>query len=455
MDWILISGVLVFLVTTAIFWTRLSYSKLKHQQEIQEKTQAIEERDRKQLEVVQLREELKSSQVQNSDLVQRLAVSDTRILEYDRRLGEQKQLLDDAEKKFSAVFKGLATEVLSQSSEAFLKLAAERLDKKTVEAKGAFDEKISIFQRLIEPIRESLGKVETDLSKVEKERAEQYGKIAAQMAAVTQSSESLKKEAMSLSTALRRPEVRGSWGEIQLRRVVELAGMSSYCDFEEQVTAQKDDKLQKPDMIVRLPNGRQIIVDSKAVLDAFLDAESAATEAEKKDLYLRHARNLRSRVSDLSRKSYWEQFKDSPEFAVLFIPNEALLAAAVEVDRAIIEDALSERIVIATPTTLVALLKAVAYGWQQEKVTENAQKVIAAAKELHERVAPWLKHMEDLGKRLDGAVGSYNSAVSSLERRVLPAAKRLKELGVPGAEELRDLNEVHERVRELKSPEIG
>ncbi len=256
-------------------------------------------------------------------------------------------------------------------------------------------------------------------------------------------SEKLKKEASTLSQALRRPEVRGSWGEIQLKRVVELAGMSAYCDFEEQVSVRDGDKnLLKPDLIVRLPNNRVVVVDSKAVLDAFLDAVETDDAEKKKEALERHAKNLRSRVSNLSLKSYWEQFENSPEFAVLFIPNEALLSAAVEIDRSIIEDALSEKIIIATPTTLVALLKAIAYGWQQNQLTENAQKMVDLTKDFYDRLTPWLRHLSKIGDALEGATKAYNDSIGSLDTKVLPSVRRLKEMGFQDKEDLPILEEV-------------
>lgn len=381
----------------------------------------------------------------------RAAKSDAELQEAQKRLTEQEARHRESQAQLEQSFKALAAEALTQSSESFLKLASERLDKKTIEGRAAFDEKVTQFNKLIEPIREALSKVETDLNRVEKDRLAQFSKLSEQLFQVSQSSESLRKEASSLTSALRRPEVRGSWGEIQLRRVVELAGMSSYCDFEEQVTATKEDSLQKPDMIVRLPNERVIIVDSKAVLDAFLDATQAEDSEKKKDALARHARNIRSRVASLAKKSYWEQFEHAPDFCVLFIPNEALLASAVEVDRDLIEDALADRIVIATPTTLVALLKAVAYGWQQNQLTENAQQVIQSAKEFYERISTWSEHMSQVGSKLESAVKSYNSAVGSLESRVLPSARKMNELGLFSQSSVPTLEPIDEMTRQLNS----
>ena len=379
-----------------------------------------------------------------SELSKAIMERDLKTQEAEKRLNEQKTFFQDTQNQMEKIFKGLASETLESQSKNFLNLAAERLDKKTTEASGTLNEKVLEFQKLLSPMKETLTKLQTDLSTVEKERNEQFGKIAQQLSQVTITSEKLKEEASSLSKALRRPEVRGSWGEIQLKRVVELAGMNSFCDFDEQVSVRDGEKnLLKPDLIVRLPNNRLVVVDSKAVLDAFLDAVDAENPEDKKKALERHAKNLRSRVQDLSKKSYWEQFEQSAEFAVLFIPNEALLSAAVEIDKSIIEDALKEKIIIATPTTLVALLKAIAYGWSQNQITENAQNMINQAKEFYERLSPWLKHLSKVGVNLESAVKSYNDSISSLDLRVLPSVRKLKELGFKDREELPQIEQVN------------
>ncbi|MEQ1877856.1 MAG: DNA recombination protein RmuC [Bdellovibrionia bacterium] len=328
-------------------------------------------------------------------------------------------------------FKALASETLQNQSESFLKLASERLDKKTAEAKGVLDERAMLFQKLVEPIEKTLTQVQRDMGAFEKNRGEQFGKISEQLRSFAVNTEVWQKEAKSLSQALRRPEVRGSWGELQLRRVVELAGMSAHCDFEEQVTVRTEGGGNlRPDMIVKLPNERILVVDAKAVMAAYLDYAETDDPDKRNEARARHAVNIRTRVRELSLKAYWDQFEGTPEFVILFIPNEAFLEAACETDRSLIEDALKEKIIIATPTTLVALLKAVAYGWQQNQITENAQKVVEAAKELYDRLTPWLSHLDNVGSHLDEAMKSYNSAVGSLDSRVLPSARRLKELGL-------------------------
>jgi DNA recombination protein RmuC len=368
---------------------------------------------------------------------------------YQRELAQFNKQKEELEKSFQA----LASKALETNSDQFLRLATERLDRKSMEHVNTLKEKSEQFQQIVTPINEIIKKLETDITKVEKERLEQFSKITEQLKSVTDASDSLRKEASSLSSALRRPEVRGSWGELQLKRVVELAGMSQYCDYEEQVSLKKEESLQKPDMVVRLPNDRVLVIDSKAVLDAFLDAVEADTPEKRQVALERHAKNLRARVKELAKKSYWDQFENTPDFVVLFVPNEALLQAAVEQDRDILEDALSDRIIVATPTTLVALLKAVAYGWQQESIAENAMEVIKTSKELYERVAKWVDKMGDVGTKLQSATRSYNEAVGSLERRVLPSARRIKDLGLKEMADLPNLAEIDLNARELKAVE--
>ena len=361
-------------------------------------------------------------------------------------LEAQKKAALDTEKNFKAI----ASDIINQNSEAFLKLANERLDKKTAEADGVFEKKVLEFKQLLEPLATTMQKMESDLRGVEKQREQHYGQLAEQILKMSKTSESLRKEASELASALRRPGVKGSWGEFQLRRVVELAGMSSYCDFDEQVQTKSKDSRLRPDMIINLPNKRMIVVDSKVVSEAYHEAMNTSDEKLRRTALEKHAKDLRAKFVELSRKSYWEQFDQSPEFAVLFVPTESLLYAAAEVDPKLIEDAMREKVVIASPTNLVALLKAVAYGWQQNELTENAEKVFFASKDLYERVAKWTEHMGAIGKGLEGAIKAYNNSVGSLEARVLPAARKMNELGLR-VEEMASPTMVERPLRELKS----
>ncbi len=362
----------------------------------------------------------------------------------EKDLEMQKKSGDLLEKNFQ----GMASQVFQSNSDYFLKLAKEVFESNSQRASQVFEKKSENFENLVQPIHEQLERLQKDLLNVEKSRIEQFGKIQQELQSVTEASLRLREETSSLTSALRKPEVRGSWGELQLRRVVELAGMSKHCDFQEQVSVRSDQSLQKPDLIIYLPNQREIIVDAKAVLDAFLDASEAKTEAERKVALERHAKNLRSRVRELAKKSYWDQFSNSPDFVVLFVPNEALLQAAVEVDRKLLEDALEEKIILATPTTLIALLKAVAYGWQQEQVAENSKQILRSAKEFYDRLQPWLKKLSDVGLKLDAATKSYNESIGSLQSRVLPSVKRIQEMGVSESE-LSEMAQVERKTREM------
>lgn len=404
-------------------------------------------------ELSELKDFEQSRETELRELLAQKAQLQTKLEEREESFRREIENHDKQKIELEKSFSALASKALESNSDQFLKLATERLDRKSLEHKHILSEKSEEFQKLVNPIGEIIKKLETDISKVEKERLEQFSKITEQLKSVTDASDSLRKEASSLSSALRRPEVRGSWGELQLRRVVELAGMSQYCDFEEQVSVRKEDRLQKPDMLVRLPNERVLVIDSKAVLDAFLDATEADNPEDRKAALARHAKNLRSRVKELAKKSYWDQFENTPDFVVLFVPNEALLQAAVEEDRDLLEDALSDRIIVATPTTLVALLKAVAYGWQQESIAENALEVIKTSKELYERLVKWTDKMSEVGTKLQSATKTYNEAVGSLERRVLPSARRIKEFGLVEMGEISPVNQVELNARELKPVE--
>lgn len=347
-------------------------------------------------------------------------------------------------------FQSLAVQVLNQQSEAFLKLATERLDRKTVEAKGVFDEKTSAIQKLVEPIEKTLSQVQNNLSEFERRRVEQFGQLSEQIKNVARSSESLQKETQVLSNALKKPEVRGSWGEMQLRRLMEIAGMSSHCDFSEQVSVATEKGALRPDVVVHLPNKRILVVDSKVVLTPFLEYLEATNDEQRQRARLKHLAHVKAKVKELAQKSYWDQFPESPEFAILFIPNEAALHIALEDDRELLEAGWKEKVIISSPTNLIALMKAVAYGWQQQEVAENAQKIFANTQDLFDRLVIWLDHFKKSGARLAESVGSYNQSVASLESRVMPAIKRIQTLGTSSTKEIPEVNFIETQVRDLK-----
>lgn len=388
--------------------------------------------------------------VENERLKIQEAQTETRFIAKEEQLNEQIGLLEKMEKQLKLEFQNIASGILKNNTDEFLKFASESLEKRTFEANSSFEKKSLEFKQFVEPLKQSLSKIEKSFEEVGKERVEHFTRLNEQIQNITDANEKLRKETSTLSSALRRPEVRGNWGEIQLRRVVELAGMSSYCDFDEQITVKSEDKLLRPDMLVKLPNKRDIVVDSKAVLDAYLDAIEAENEEQKAKSLERHAKNIKSRVKELSRKVYWSQFENSPEFVVLFIPNEALLQAAVEVDRKIIEEALEEKIIISTPTTFVALLKAVAYGWQQEQIALNAKQVIQQVKEFSDRFDSWLKKYSDLGTKLNQSVKTYNESVATFEGRVIPSIRKIKEIGFLEDNEIPEVKSVDLQTRSLE-----
>jgi DNA recombination protein RmuC len=307
---------------------------------------------------------------------------------------------------------------------------------------------------LLAPIRDSLSRVDGQLAHIEAERLREHGSLHAQLRTLADNSERLRTETGALVAALRRPQTRGRWGEMQLRRVVEMAGMLAHCDFHEQLTVHSPDGAVRPDLVINMPGGRHVVVDAKAPLAAFLDAYEARDEAERRAHLDAHARHLREHIRRLSAKSYWVQFPSAPDFVFLFLPGEHFYNAALEADPTLLEEGVNQSVLVATPTTLIALLRAVAYGWRQEGLAQGAREVADLGRELHARLAVLAEHVQTLGRRLNGAVGAYNDAVGSLEARVLPSARRLAERGgeqgrEPSAAEPIDLN-----ARPVRAPEL-
>ena len=351
-------------------------------------------------------------------------------------------------------FQALSAEALDLSTRRFLEIAEGRLNAANVTAAGELDKSRAAVEHLVGPLKETLARVETQLRESDAERHRSHAALAEQVTIARQSSDQLRAQTQALVTALRRPEARGRWGEMQLRRVVELAGMSARCDFDEQVGLSTPDGMQRPDMVVRLAGGKNIVVDSKVTLAAYLEAAEATDEAVRDARLDAHARHLRDHVDRLSAKAYWAALSTSPEFVVLFIPGEAFLAPALERDPGLLEHAMTRKVHIATPTTLVTMLRTAQYAWQQAALSDNARAVFDLGRELYERIAGLGKHVDSLGKALTSAVSTYNQAVGTLESRVLVSARKLNQLGVVEAA-LEPPRLVEETARALSAAEFS
>jgi DNA recombination protein RmuC len=375
-------------------------------------------------------------------LREQLAVARSRLEARAQADEERAQALELAERRLASVFEQLARRSLRENSESFLDLARQNLGAHQAQARGELMQREKAVESLVTPIREALQRTERQMAAIEKERHEAFGSIRELLKSLGRSQEALSAETRNLVTALRRPEVRGQWGEMTLRRLVELAGMVEHCDFTEQVHARGEEGALRPDMIVHLAEGRRLVVDVKTPLDAYLAAVEAPDDTSRDAALQRHARKVRERVRELAAKSYWAQFEQSPEFVILFIPGDQFLSAALARDPALLDDALNQHVILATPTSLVALLKAVAYGWRQVALAENARQVRDLAVELHRRLATFTAHLGRVGRSLEGSVQAYNNAVGSLERQVLPGARRFTELGVSARKEIEGLGEI-------------
>jgi len=385
--------------------------------------------------------------------------AETRLRESQERLDAERKLLEDAKARLTDTFKALAGDALTASTQDFLQLARETLQRVLAEAKGDFGRSQEAIRGLVGPLNEALKRHEEHIRSLESSRQEAYGSLVELVKSSSVGQEQLRKETANLGQALRTPQVRGRWGELTLRRTVELAGLSAHCDFTEQVSVQSDEgEVKKPDLIVHLPERREIVVDAKVPLLAYLAAIEAEGEEAREKALSDHARQFRKHMGDLGGKAYWQQFPQSPEFVVMFVPGESILAAAADVDRSLIEDGMSQQVVVATPTTLVALLRAVAYGWRQERIAQDAQEVASWGRQLYERMAKLADYVSDIGKGLEKARDSYNEAVGSLERMVLPAARRFKDLGAGSDREVSPVKPVEVTLRAIDArslPEGG
>ena len=359
----------------------------------------------------------------------------------------QRRSAAEIEARLGAHFADLANGALRNNSDLFLKLARESFAREQAGAVAVLRERETALAHLVEPISKALEKTEQQLQGIERERRDAFSTLRTQIEQLTLGQSALQRETRNLVGALRRPEVRGRWGELTLRRVVEVAGMSEHCDFTEQATVAGAEGALRPDLVVRMPEGRDLVVDAKTPLDAYLDAIEAASDEARAAALARHAQQLEARVRELASKAYWSQFKKSPEFAVLFLPGDQFLSAALAERPELLENAMRQGIVIATPSTLIALFKAVAYGWRQAVVAEHAARILDLGQDLHRRLGTFAGHLERVGQRLGGAVEAYNSTIGSLERQVLPQARKFTELGAVSGEALPAIEPVDRLVR--------
>jgi DNA recombination protein RmuC len=351
--------------------------------------------------------------------------AEVRMEERERNFSEQKMLLESSERKLTDTFKSLASDALDAANHSFLTLADQKLGS------------------VVGPVRESLGKLDREIREIEGARRQAYGALGEQITSLIAAQKELRSEAANLSRALRAPSVRGRWGEIQLKRVVEMAGMLERCDFFQQESAGNDDGKLRPDLRVQLPGGKNIIVDAKVPLQAYLEALESPTEDARQEKLRQHAQQVRAHMTQLGSKFYWDQFQPTPEFVILFLPGEPFFSAALEQDPSLIEQGVAQRVILATPTTLISLLRAVSYGWRQEQLAENAQRISEMARELADRFATMVEHFRRVGMSLKSSVGAFNDAVGSFEGRVMPWARRFRELGVVGKKELGELEKIY------------
>lgn len=361
---------------------------------------------------------------------------------------EHQAALERSIERLKSSFDSIANHSLRSNSELFLQLAREHLGQHQQSAISALSEREKAIDTMLTPIREALGKTEQQILRIEKERAETFGSLRSSLESVALGQQALQKETRTLVNALRRPEVRGQWGEMTLRRLVELAGMLEHCDFKEQVHVRVEDGNLRPDMIVHMPDGRDLVVDVKTPLDAYLEAVDASTDEQRAVAMRRHANAIAERVRQLGAKNYWSQFERSPDFVILFIPGDQFLSAALAEQPNLLEDAIRQDVIIATPSSFIALLKAVAYGWRQMALAKNAETIRTLAEDLYKRLAIFTGHLGKLGRNLGNSVDHFNAAIGSLERQVLPGARKFTELGVRPDREIETLEPIDKLARD-------
>jgi DNA recombination protein RmuC len=410
------------------------------------RAEMLDEQARKQIEEIGgIRAELDEARTEATALAEQLKAR-------EQQFAEQKKMLEEAEKRLGDAFAALGSKALAANNQQFIELAKKTFEGLMIEARGDVEKRKQAIDALVKPVRELLEKHNTAVGEIEKKREVAYKGLEEQIKQIITANEKLDRETGRLVTALRRPEQRGRWGEMQLRNVVELAGMSAHCDFDEQVQTDDPDTRDRPDMTIHLPGEGVIVVDSKVALDAYLDA--LQPDADRESLLKSHAGQVEKHYKSLASKRYWEQFEHTPKLVVMFMPLESALVAALEVKPDLHAQAMANHVLIATPTLLVALLRAIAYGWQQEDVAANARQISETGRELYDRLAKFVDHFEKVGGSLTRATNAYNSAVGSLERMVLPSSRKLKELHATTDAETPPPPQIEIDVRDITSEEL-
>ncbi|HYQ73087.1 MAG TPA: DNA recombination protein RmuC [Gammaproteobacteria bacterium] len=373
-------------------------------------------------------------------------------LDYERKAAAAREAtFEETTRTLKDTFSRLAGNALRDNTEQFLQLARENMKQFQIHAESELGRKEKAIENLVKPIQDALGKTEVEMHRMENARHEAQGALTRHLESIAESHRLLQGETRNLVQALRRPEVRGQWGELTLRRLVELAGMVEHCDFTEQATVAGESGRQRPDMVIRMPDRRDIVVDAKTPLDAYLSAVEANEDDLRGKHLERHARNVRTRIKELSAKAYWKQFRHSPEFVVLFIPGDQFLSAALESNPALLEDALAQHVILATPSSFVALLRAVAYGWRQETLARNAEEIQAVGQEMYARLTTFAEHLARLGRSLDSSVDAFNRAAGSYDARVLPGARKFSELGVTGSDAPPAVEQIERATRRVEA----